>query len=240
MSDQDNASVFNSSAQDHAAEQSVATATTSSTSNAYEDLLKTITAEDGRQKYQSVEDALKAMTHAQTHIRTIEEENAAIKAELDKRKTAEELLSGLRPQRTEEQPTSQPSFDPNVVEQLIEKKLEAKTHETVRKQNMDKVNAAFIAQYGDVEKAKEAFTKAAQEAGVGMDFMTDLAARSPEAVLKLAGIGVKTGSAPAKTSSSLNTAGFQKVESTKPQGSLMYASTAEVAQYWKSLAEKVA
>jgi hypothetical protein len=101
---------------------------------------------------------------------------------------------------------------------------------------LEAVNEAFISHFGDVEKAKAAYKSAAEEAGVGLDFMTDLAARSPEAVLKLAGIKGNAITPTAKSSSSINTAGLPKVENNRPNGSLVYASTQEIASYWKSLA----
>ncbi len=58
---------------------------------------------DGK-KYNSVEDALKSVPHAQKHIQTLESELAAAREELAKRRTTEELLdeikSGIQPQAT--------------------------------------------------------------------------------------------------------------------------------------------
>ena len=47
-------------------------------------------------KYATLEDALKSVPHAQTHISKIEQELAQAKEELLKRKTTEELLEELR------------------------------------------------------------------------------------------------------------------------------------------------
>ena len=43
-------------------------------------------------KYQTVEDALKSIPHAQSHIQKLEEEMKQAREELAKRKAAEELL----------------------------------------------------------------------------------------------------------------------------------------------------
>ena len=50
---------------------------------------------DGK-KYQSVEDALKSVPHAQKHIQTLESELASVKEELTKRRTTEELLDEIK------------------------------------------------------------------------------------------------------------------------------------------------
>ena len=47
-------------------------------------------------KYQSPEDALKSVPHAQKHIETLESELALVKEELTKRKTTQELLDEIK------------------------------------------------------------------------------------------------------------------------------------------------
>src|SRR5512139_770657 len=82
---------------------------------------------DGK-KYKSVDDALKSVPHAQKHIQTLEEENARIKAELDKRRTAEELLADIRSGMTEgvTATTVTPQVTSDTVEQTVAKLLAQK------------------------------------------------------------------------------------------------------------------
>ena len=47
-------------------------------------------------KYQSPEDALKSVPHAQKHIETLESELASVKEELTKRQTTQELIDELK------------------------------------------------------------------------------------------------------------------------------------------------
>jgi hypothetical protein len=59
---------------------------------ATEDLLKQIVNEDGSQKYKSMEDAIGALRSSQEHIPKIEAENTQLRAEVDKRMSAEQVL----------------------------------------------------------------------------------------------------------------------------------------------------
>jgi len=189
-------------------------------------------------KYRSVEDALKSVPHAQKHIQTLEEENARIKAELEKRRTAEELLdevksgiqSGVTPSRVE--------FNQDDVVKTVAQILEQKEAEKQAVANVDTVIGAFTAQFG--EKAQEVFRTVATEAGMSLQALNQLSATSPSAVLKLAGLNGKREASPAKTGSSVNT---QALAQTQPPGELSARvtgrSTKDLVNAWKIAGEKV-
>jgi hypothetical protein len=141
-------------------------------------------------KYASLADAHKAFPHAQQHISTLEAENARIKAELEKRKTAEELLQDIQNGLTQKIPetTEIPSISANDISQLVRTEMERKATEDSAKQNQIAVVQEFTKKFGD--KAQSEFEKIAAELGVPVTSLNQLASTSPKAVFKLAGIDV--------------------------------------------------
>ena len=62
-------------------------------------------------KYQSVDEALKSVPHAQKHIQTLESELANVKEELLKRRTTEELIDTFKSDYQPEYTPQGESFD---------------------------------------------------------------------------------------------------------------------------------
>lgn len=194
-------------------------------------------------KYKSVEDALKSVPHSQKHIQTLEAEAAQMKLELEKRRTAEDILEELKGGLKQDDglpPKSE--FDPSRIEQVVADLLSRKENQSTAKNNVDLVVNTFTSTFGDKVKAEEAFVRLAEEAGMSVPMLNQLAATSPNAVLKLAGITKKaTESTPTKTSSTVNTEAYAKPQ----QGELsakvpnVGATTKDLVQAWKNAGEKV-
>lgn len=138
-------------------------------------------------KYSSLADAHKAFPHAQQHISTLEAENARIKDELDKRKTAEELLNDIQNglTKTTETPVA-PAYSATDISQLVRTEVDRKAVEDVARQNQTSVASEFTKKFGD--KAEAEYDRIAAELGVPVASLNQLAATSPKAVFKLAGI----------------------------------------------------
>ena len=189
-------------------------------------------------KYKSAEDALRSVPHAQEHIKTLEEEMAQLKEELTRRKTAEELLdemkSGIQP--TEATPQGV-EFDQDRLMQLVNQTIEQKEQQTKAKQNAQTVASKFTEQYG--AQAEAAYNKIAQEAGLTVQQLNNLAATSPNVVMKLAGFETKS-TPVGKPSSSINTQALGSTKPTElsarvPKG----ASTKDMLAAWKNAGEKI-
>ena len=165
---------------------------------------------DGK-KYKSVEDALKSIPHAQAHIAKLEEETRAIREELQKRATTEELLEQMRSEsfvKESNQPVT-PAIDPSVIEQIVNNTLQQRSVEAIKKENITKVVSSFTSHFGDVRKGEEAYNKLAQENGLDVGYLNNLAATAPDMVLKLAGLVGKSQPQPVgKTTSTVNTESF--------------------------------
>ena len=185
-------------------------------------------------KYKSVEDALKSIPHAQSHIQKLEEEAAQLREELTKRRTTEELLDELKATGLPEK-TTQAAIDSETLVKAVEGVLSQREEQKRSQQNIASVVASFNTQYG--EKGPEMYKKVAEESGLPIAALNNLAARSPSAVLKLAGI-TQVSQTPGKTTSTVNTEAFKPVPSTnnirvKPVGS----STKELVAAWKAAGE---
>ena len=116
-------------------------------------------------KYQSVEDALSSVPHAQKHIQTLESELAEVKDELTKRKTTKELLDEIKSGIVPTEKTSQPvQFNQDNLEQLVGQALENREVQKEASHNAKSVASRFTEQYGD--KAEEVYNSIAKENGL--------------------------------------------------------------------------
>ena len=188
-------------------------------------------------KYQSPEDALKSVPHAQKHIETLEFELAQVKAELTKRKTTQELLdeikSGAQPV---ENTTPRAEVNQDTLEQLVSSTIEKREQATKAKTNASQVANKFTEKFGATAEA--AYNQIAKEAGLTVQQLNNLAATSPNAVLKLAGLnGAVTTSTTTKGSINTQSLTGTPVENTArvPRG----ASTKDLVKAWKAAGEKV-
>ena len=189
-------------------------------------------------KYQSPEDALRSVPHAQKHIETLESELAQVKEELTKRKTAQELLDEIKSgaQRIE---NTTPSAEVNqdTLEQLVSSTIERREQASKAKSNASEVASKFTQKYG--ETAQSAYNQIAKEAGLSVQQLNNLAATSPNAVLKLAGLnGAVTTTTTSKGSINTQTltgTPSDVMSARVPRG----ASTKDLVKAWKAAGDKV-
>lgn len=160
-------------------------------------------------KYRTAEDALKALPHAQGHIKTLEEEAKQLREELAKRKTAEELLEEFKVSGVLGGNRQEPAVTPSVdVEQVVASVLAKKEAATTAQKNISVVVNTFTEAFGDKTKGEEMYNKVAEESGLSVAALNQLAATSPEAVLRLAGITKKQETVPGKVQSTVNAQAF--------------------------------
>lgn len=215
--------------------QPVAVATPTTVVNEPNDLLAQITAEDGRQKYTSIPDALKGLQHSQSHIKNLEKELAELREAVTKQKGVEEILEKITNTNKGPETPATPQLDVNTISSLIEQTLEKRTKKDVQDNNTRTVISSMQKVFG--EEAEKIFIKAAQENGLTVAQMNSLAAASPNAVLKLVGIGAKKESElPSKPTNVINTQALSSVPSTStasirvPSGS----RTKDVVAGWRA------
>ena len=189
-------------------------------------------------KYKSAEDALRSVPHAQEHIKTLEEEMAQLKEELTRRKTAEELLDELKSGNQQVETTTQNvGFDQDTIMNLVNQTIEQRDRQSKAQANASTVASKFTEQYGT--QAQEVYNKIAQDAGLTVEQLNNLAATSPNVVLKLSGLDAKP-TPVGKSSSSINTQALGSTKPTElsarvPRG----ASTKDMLAAWRNAGEKV-
>lgn len=190
-------------------------------------------------KYATTEAALASIPHAQKHILTLEQENANIKAELEKRKTTEQLLEEIKASTTPQaQTTASSGLDQNTVQQLIAQTLEQNESRRKAQVNIQTVTASFKEKYGD--KAEEVYIAIAEESGLSVQNLNSLAASSPSAVLKLAGLENKQTNV-SKINGTINTQTLSNTNNTTPLSARVKsgASTKDLVDAWKTAGKKV-
>lgn len=188
-------------------------------------------------KYNSVEEALKSVPHAQKHIQTLESELANLKEELTKRKTTEELLEAMKSSNQSEFTPPSVEIDENKLVAIVNQSLEAKEKQKIAQQNAASVVDKFTEKFGD--KAEEAFITLAKESGMTVQQLNTLATTSPKVVLKLAGLTASNSAPPTPSSGSVNTQALgtkpAEVSAKVPKG----ATTKDLVSAWKAAGEKV-
>ena len=188
-------------------------------------------------KYKTTADALKALPHAQAHILKIEADNAALKEEVTKRAAMEELLNEFKQQglsTREAVPQAQDNrSQPVDINSAVEAALARKEAQLIAKANADQVIGAFKGAFGDDGEAQ--FVKLAQENGLSVQYLNNLAQTSPNAVLKLAGL--KKGDTPSvpHSQSSVNTeSNFSSNQDISAKVKMVGSSTKDVMNAWKN------
>lgn len=138
-------------------------------------------------KYKSLEDALKSIPHAQTHISSLEREMAELREDLAKRLSAEEVLKKIQERdKAPEKENTTPTLDTDTLKNLVKDTYKEMTAEEKARANVLKVDGKMKEVYGD--KAREIIATKAEELGVTVDFLASTAATSPQGFFKLVGL----------------------------------------------------
>lgn len=192
-------------------------------------------------KYRTAEDALKALPHAQGHIKTLEEEAKQLREELAKRKAAEELLEEFKASGVLGGNRQEPAATPNIdVEQVVASVLAKKEAATTAQKNISTIVSTFTEAFGDKTKGEEMYNKVAEESGLSIAALNQLAATSPEAVMRLAGITKKQETLPGRVQGTINAETFGDKPNTELSARLKPgASTKDMVNAWKIAGQKV-
>lgn len=188
-------------------------------------------------KYATAEEALKSVPHAQKHIATLEAEMKALKEDLGKAKSAEEVYETVKEMMaTGKQPS--PAAVTTVVpdlDTLLDRKLEAREQALKAKENTELVKQALVAQFGD--KAIDVYKEKAATLGIGVEFLNDLCAKSPNAAFELLGVKPARTVSPTTQKGTVNTTLLNATKTTpQPKSVMGGAPTSEVIQAWRAAA----
>ena len=203
--------------------------------DAFADKLTVILNADGTPKYTDVAQALDSIPHAQQHISTIETENATLKEQLNAATAAKDLLA----KHAAEQPAPATGLTSEEVAAISRRTMEETAQANSEAANVASVNAKFSELYGD--KATEQMATIAQQSGMSVQAVKQLAKTSPSAVLRLAGITSPV-SAPVvpKTPGAGSGDNFTPPKTPEPPKSIMGGSnTKDLVANWRAAGEAI-
>lgn len=188
-------------------------------------------------KYATVEAAMAALPHTQTHISKLESELAELREDLNKRQTTQELLDALKSNGTNVQGVTAPKeISQDDIVKLVEQVVSQKEVKRTSESNISSVIGRFKEVFG-ADKAKDQFLKLSQETGVSVTELNRLAALSPAVIYKLAGLDNKAPTIPGKVTSTVNT------QTSQVEGVISAAvkgtSTKDLLDAWHRAGEKV-
>lgn len=192
-------------------------------------------------KYSDINKALESIPHAQSHIQKLEQEMAEMKAKLEAQSSVEETLKKFTSQKVQETPTGQP-IDLNEVFSQFEERLSAREQQKVAQQNIGEVVETLTSHFGDKSKAEQSFINKANELGVNVQFLNDLAAKSPKAVYELFGAKAMPKSKEAMSKTSINSEALmssRQPEMPKPKVLGVGATTKDMVEAFKAAAASV-
>lgn len=137
-------------------------------------------------KYATPEAALESLPHAQHHIDNLEQEMSNMREDLAKRKSVEEVLQEINKTTTGSE--VEPQLTQDQLDALIDSRLQARTAQDIRDANTNEVKKTFVNNFGDNEKANEAYNQKAKELGISIEELNTLSATSPKAVFSMFGL----------------------------------------------------
>lgn len=138
-------------------------------------------------KFTSVEALAQGKTEADNFIIKLQEEQAELRVELDKRLSAQEALAEIQKKtETSNENTSQQSEAD--VSDLVRKTVLELSAEEQAKKNVFEADAVLAEKYGD--KRGDVVKQKALELGVEVSFLEEAAAKSPSAFLGMIGESV--------------------------------------------------
>jgi len=147
-------------------------------------------------KYKDPDELAKAYANIEAHTKTVERENAEIRARLDileANPPNDEGNSGREQVPIGDNQSTPPNKAPNPSDNedfrsQIRDEVKALNEAERAKANIESAAQKMIEVYGDAAKANEAVARRAQELGVSVDWLKDSASRSPSAFYATMGI----------------------------------------------------
>jgi len=208
----------------------VNSSTNTSDNNVFADQLSMITSESGEQKYATVQEALKGLSNAQSHIPKIEADNNTLREaleaankKLEKVDSLEDIVQKLSSgEPKDDQPVVQQGVSSEELEAVVAKMLQNNKQQDAQLNNELAVSKHLVDKFGD--KAQEVMASKAEEMGVTVNDLQSLARKSPKIVTAMFGAG-KVSKTEVTTGSS--TANFQQAPKENDFKSVMFAASSE-------------
>lgn len=224
-------------------------ATDASPIDAFNHKLAAIKNENGEQKYGDLDKALEALQHSQEYIPSLksqlsekDSELQALREELARTRGVEETLQKFTTANSQEPQVHQPQGqEPEQnLEAIVNNLLEQRQKTSAEADNLSQVNTTVLNLYGD--KSPEFIQSKAQELGLTVDSIQNLAKTSPQAALKLLGVDAQPKSVSSVTTGNIRTSSLEpkSTDLQPPTKSLMRGATSkDMAEYMAEIKRKV-
>ena len=237
MTDQ---SMFNSGGQAPAADPQPAPAPQPAAPvDPYSDMLKLIQGDNGQQKYATVSDALNSIPHANQFIDQLKSENAQLREKAAKVDELERQMEQIMASQQQQPEPGQSALGEAEVAQLVQQQMQALTLEQQVAANQQSVVAKLVDKFG--EKAEQMYNQKAQELGLNVNILNQLAGQSPAAVLNY--FGEVSQPLPQTSETSVNTAALENKPTPPalPKKSVLAggASTADLIAEWRAAGDAI-
>ena len=188
-------------------------------------------------KYSTLDAAYASIAPAQNHIATIEAENASLKQTLEGQRTTRELVDELRSTQANGQTSPAPQVNQQDISTLVNQELTKIDQVKTKAQNNKTVAQRFMKQYG--AKGEEVYNQLATDSGLTVSDLNIIAANSPTAVFKMAGLGPQQQPQVTPTSAgSVNTQAYQAEPTGELNSKVKSFNTKDVKDAWAIAGEK--
>lgn len=134
----------------------------------------------------TAEDAQKKIENADSHIKTIEEENAELRKKMDEYMEALAKVEAQKPEPAEPakaEESSKPELDAEAIAKLVEQVIDKRSQTSYQEDNLNTVKQTLLEQFGDEAYANEQFTEKAKDLGLTPEEAMELAKSKPKVVL---------------------------------------------------------
>jgi|TARA_R110000803_G_scaffold38016_3_gene82055 hypothetical protein len=165
-------------------------------------------------KFATVEDLAKGKAEADVFIEQLKKEQAELRSDLDQRLSAQDLLDEIRKEREAQLHASSapaegnttPSLGQDDIASLVNSTIEQRETQQTADQNILTVDSKMKDLYGD--KAQEMMLTKAAASNISVDFLKDIAAKSPNAFFNVLGLSDQRPATPTMTQGSVDTTGL--------------------------------
>tara|TARA_R110002051_G_scaffold18015_3_gene51990 strand:- start:5328 stop:6062 length:735 start_codon:yes stop_codon:yes gene_type:complete len=171
-------------------------------------------------KFATVEDLAKGKQEADTFIEQLKGEMSGLRSDLDQRVSSTALLEEIRKEREAQlqqsadaaQGNTSPQLDQGDITNLVNQTIEQREVQQTATGNILSVDTKMKEMYG--EKAQEVMLQKAKASNISVEFLQDIASKSPEAFYNVLGITEQKTPTTPMTTGSISTTGLAATQTT--------------------------
>lgn len=195
-------------------------------------MLANIKADDGRQKYNSVPDALNALDHSQKYIAQLQAQIKELEVKAAQNVTMEQVLERINQPKEQNQP-QQAGLTPDDVMAILQQQ-EAK-------KKVEDNAATFVSKFKEIygDKAQEVFYGKAAEMGLNSQQIESLVASSPQAVFTMFGITNTAPTPSAPMPNGINTTAMVTPAAPEIKTAMGFVTERQLVDSWKQIKDAV-